>query len=135
MITVENLRAYGAGVDEGLRRCMNNEAFYLKMVGKAVATMDVAGLRAALEAGETDKAFQICHSIKGVAGNLSLTPLFGPAGELTELLRARVGAAAAPAAAAYPAGSGAARPDASAYLPLLEAVEASFAALKALEAE
>jgi hypothetical protein len=36
MITIEGLKEYGANVEEGLTRCMNNEAFYLKLVGKMV---------------------------------------------------------------------------------------------------
>ena len=32
MLTVEKLREYGAAVDEGLTRCMNNEGFYLRLV-------------------------------------------------------------------------------------------------------
>ena len=37
MLTIDALRAYGADVDDGLRRCMNNEGFYLKLVEKAAA--------------------------------------------------------------------------------------------------
>ena len=32
MLTLDALRAYGADVDDGLRRCMNMEAFYLKLL-------------------------------------------------------------------------------------------------------
>ena len=37
--------------------------------------------------GDTVKAFEAAHAIKGAAGNLSLTPIFAPVSELTELLR------------------------------------------------
>ena len=37
MLTIDALKAFGADVDEGLQRCMNNEAFYLRMVGMALA--------------------------------------------------------------------------------------------------
>ena len=37
MITVQNLRDFGADVDDGLSRCMNNEAFYLRLVGMALS--------------------------------------------------------------------------------------------------
>ena len=36
MLTLDALRQYGANVTEGLSRCMNNEAFYLRLVGMAV---------------------------------------------------------------------------------------------------
>ena len=31
MLTIEKLQNYGADVDEGLNRCMKNEAFYLRL--------------------------------------------------------------------------------------------------------
>ena len=36
MLTIENLRAWGANTEEALRRCMNNEAFYLGLVSRAM---------------------------------------------------------------------------------------------------
>ena len=39
MLTVETLRAYGADVDEGITRCMGNEQFYMKLVGKLLEPM------------------------------------------------------------------------------------------------
>ena len=36
-----------------------------------------------------DAAFESAHALKGVAGNLSLTPLYEPLVSITELLRAR----------------------------------------------
>ena len=36
MITLEQLRAWGADTDEALPRCLNNEGFYLKLVCRAV---------------------------------------------------------------------------------------------------
>ena len=32
-MTIDSLKAFGANTAEGLARCMNNEAFYLRMVG------------------------------------------------------------------------------------------------------
>lgn len=37
MLTIQGLREYGANVDEGLRRCLNNEDFYIRLVGIAAA--------------------------------------------------------------------------------------------------
>ena len=36
MLTLESLRAWGADVDDGMKRCMNNEAFYFRMITKAM---------------------------------------------------------------------------------------------------
>ena len=34
-MTLDDLKAYGANVEEGLGRCMNNEGFYLRLVEMA----------------------------------------------------------------------------------------------------
>ena len=89
MITLEQLRAWGADVDEAMPRCLNNEAFYSLLVGKAVEEPTFDRLREALEAGDLDKAFEQAHALKGVTGNLALTPIDRPVREITELLRSR----------------------------------------------
>ena len=89
MLTIDALRAYGADVDEGLKRCLGNEAFYLKMVEKAVASFDIGALKAALDDENLSRAFEACHAMKGVLANLALTPMSVPAGELCEALRTR----------------------------------------------
>ena len=42
-----------------------------------------------MEAKDLDKAFEVAHALKGIYGNLSLTPLTKPVSEITELLRSR----------------------------------------------
>ncbi|MBQ9662859.1 MAG: Hpt domain-containing protein [Oscillospiraceae bacterium] len=88
MLTIEKLRAYGADVDEGLGRCMNNEAFYLRLVNMALDDAGFERLRLAVENGDKKESFEAAHALKGMLGNLSLSPLFDPASEMTELLRA-----------------------------------------------
>ena len=87
MLTLEKLKEYGADVDTGLTRCMQNETFYLRLVLTAVNGFSVTALGEALKKGDLDKAFEEAHKIKGVAGNLSLTPIYEPVSVLTELLR------------------------------------------------
>ena len=88
MLTAEKLRTYGADVDEGLARCMNNEAFYLRMVDMALKDGNFERLAEATESGEIPRIFEAAHALKGMLGNLALTPLFQPASEITELARA-----------------------------------------------
>ncbi len=89
MITIDALRAYGANVDEGLRRCMNMEAFYLKLFGSLKGDTRVDDLKAAVARKDLDAAFEAAHALKGIYGNLSLTPLYEPVCRITELLRSR----------------------------------------------
>ncbi len=88
MLTVNKLKTYGADVESGLARCMNNEAFYLKMVNMAAEDAGFERLKAAVESKETPRIFEAAHALKGMLGNLALTPLFQPASEMTELARA-----------------------------------------------
>ena len=88
MLTLDVLKAFGANVDEGLNRCMNNEQFYIRLIGMALADPGFEKLETALGAGDVKAAIEAAHALKGVLGNLSLTPLYVPTSELTELLRA-----------------------------------------------
>lgn len=87
MLTIDALRTFGANVDEGLHRCMGNEAFYLRMVQMALADSGFAELGEALGKNDLTAAFEAAHKLKGALGNLSLTPVFEPTSELCELLR------------------------------------------------
>ena len=87
-MTIDDLIAYGANVDEGLSRCMGNADFYLRLVGSLKNEQGFDNLKAAIEAGQLHEAFEAAHALKGVLGNLSLTPLYEPVSEITELLRA-----------------------------------------------
>ena len=88
-MTLETLRAYGANTAEGLARCMDNEPFYMKVVGMALADRHFDALEAALAAGDARAAFEAAHALKGAVGNAALTPIYTPVCALTELLRGR----------------------------------------------
>ena len=87
MLTVEKLASFGADTAAGLARCMNNEAFYLRLVNTELGDANFAVLQDALSSGKTQEAFAAAHALKGVLGNLALTPIYQPVSELTELLR------------------------------------------------
>jgi HPt (histidine-containing phosphotransfer) domain-containing protein len=87
MLTIENLKMYGADVDDGLQRCMNNKDFYLRLVKMALQDGSFVDLGNALNQKQYDTAFDHAHKLKGVLANLSLTPILEPVSELTELLR------------------------------------------------
>lgn len=89
MLTVEKLREWGAAVDEGLARCMNEEDFYIMLVGMAVTDKKLDDLAAALDAHNLDRAFDVAHTLKGTYGDLALTPIYAPVNEMAELLRVR----------------------------------------------
>ncbi|MBR6028593.1 MAG: Hpt domain-containing protein [Clostridia bacterium] len=89
MLSVQALKDWGANTQEGITRCMGNEAFYLRMVGMIkndthLEQMEEAAARHDLAAG-----FEAAHALKGVLANLALTPALTPAAQLTEMFRAR----------------------------------------------
>lgn len=88
MLTIETLREYGANTEEGLERCLNNGAFYLRLVCISLDDPGFERLAAAIANEDRKAAFEAAHALKGSLGNLALTPLAGPVSELTELLRA-----------------------------------------------
>ena len=89
MITLDALKLYGANTAEGMARCLNNESFYLKMVGMALADKNFDKLKEAMDTGDAHAAFAAAHSLKGAIGNVALTPIYAPICELTELLRGK----------------------------------------------
>jgi len=99
MLTIDALKAYGANVQEGLARCMNNEAFYLRLVKMGANDANFRKLSDALANRDLAAAFEAAHALKGVLANLALTPVLQPVVEATELLRARTDTDYAPLAA------------------------------------
>ena len=89
MLTIDGLKELGANTDEGLGRCLNNEAFYLRMVSLATADEHFGQLRESIEAGDLDAGFEHAHALKGVLANVSLTNVLEPIKEITEDLRSR----------------------------------------------
>lgn len=87
MLSIETLKAYGANTEEGLKRCMNMEPFYLRIVGMVKDDGNFDRLKQAMAAGDAKEAFEAAHALKGATGNAALTPIFQPVSALTELLR------------------------------------------------
>ena len=87
MLTLDSLRAFGANVDEGMGRCINNEAFYLRMVNSGLNDPNFDKLDKAMEENDAKAAFEAVHALKGTTGNLALTPIYEPICEMTEKLR------------------------------------------------
>ena len=86
MLTIETLKEFGANVNEGLNRCMNNESFYLMLIGKALADNRLEQLEEQLSNKDLDGAFESAHALKGMYANLSLTPLSKPIIEIVHFV-------------------------------------------------
>lgn len=88
MNMIEKLNAFGADTAEGISRCCGSEALYLRLVKMIPEEKGFDDLKNAIKANDTDAAFAAAHTLKGVLGNLSLSPMYEIASEMTEQLRA-----------------------------------------------
>ena len=88
MITIEILNQFGADTKEGLARCLNDEEFYLELIPDALERNRYEEIERLLSENNLSAAFEASHALKGVLGNLALTPIYEPCSEMTELLRA-----------------------------------------------
>ena len=89
MISLETLKGFGANVEEGLTRCMNNEQFYIMLINKVLNDNKIDLLEQQINEKNLDAAFETAHALKGMYANLSLDPITKPVTEITELLRSR----------------------------------------------
>lgn len=89
MLTIQRLQEYGINTKEGLARCMNMEKFYFRMLGMGLKNDSFDKLEKLLAEGNLEDAFEQAHALKGVVGNLAITPIFGPLSDMTEALRAK----------------------------------------------
>ena len=79
----------GIDTKSGLRRMMGNRELYARLLRAFAGEhgADPAHIRAALAAGDVAAALATVHKLKGVAGNLSATQVFGIAGRVEAILR------------------------------------------------
>ncbi len=88
MDLIAELKEMKVDTDEAINRFMNNSALYEKMLLKVPANIEKLPVLSFMDAGDYSTAVANAHTIKGVAGNLSLTPLYTAYTEIVNLLRA-----------------------------------------------
>jgi two-component system sensor histidine kinase/response regulator len=77
-------------MEDGLKRVMNNKKLYTRLLSKFKSGTNLQALTAAVAVGDYEKAEIEAHTIKGIAGNLSLTELFKQSQELDTKLKAKL---------------------------------------------
>lgn len=83
----EILESYGADYDSTMNRVMNSESMYLKLLDMFFADKSMDLLKEALHSGNLPEAFEAAHTLKGMTGNMGLTPLYDAVCILVEPLR------------------------------------------------
>lgn len=86
---VNALKDYGADYEGIIDRFMDDAELYEDCFAKFLADRQIALLSDSIAAGDYQAAFQAAHALKGLSGNLGLTPLFTVVCQLVESLRAQ----------------------------------------------
>ena len=84
------LEDYGADYQTTMGRFAGNEQIYLRIFSMLPKDKNMNKLRQALSDCDHTAAFDAAHTLKGVAGNLGLTPLQRALSEIVEPLRIQV---------------------------------------------
>lgn len=85
----EIFEVYGADYNSTMARFMGKEAMYLKFLDMLFKDDNLEKLGTALEQQDYEAAFAAAHTLKGVVGNMGLTPLFNAVCAIGESLRKR----------------------------------------------
>lgn len=87
MNLLDELRALGVDVDDGLKRVMGNEKLYVRLLGKFVQMIKGSEVSVDFDASDCTATIEKVHAIKGTSGNLSITPIFKVYNDMLGLLR------------------------------------------------
>ena len=85
----EIFNAYGADYEATMVRFMGNEKMYLKFLDMLFQDENLRKLGDALKTVVMNSAFEARHKLKGVVGNMGLTPLYEAICVIVEPLRAK----------------------------------------------
>lgn len=83
----EFFEAAGVDYDAALSRFMGNEGLLTRFLKKFMDDPNFLNLQGAIDKGDVDAAFRAAHTLKGVAGNLSLSELYNHASKIADMLR------------------------------------------------
>ena len=89
MSMMTELQAMGLDVEEGLDRVMGDEDLYTMMLGMFVDSVRDNSIQVSdYDGPDLDGLIKKVHTLKGVTGNLAITPLFEGYNQSLVLLRA-----------------------------------------------
>ena len=83
----EFYQSAGGSASDTVARLGGNEEIVRKFLTKFPSDTSFAELVRSLDSGDTQTAFRMAHTLKGIAANLGLETLFNRASAVTEFLR------------------------------------------------
>ncbi len=84
---LEELNKLGVNTEDGLFRFMNNSALYKRMLVSFAKMVNETDFSTEFDDAQREDETGKYHALKGVAGNLSIEPLFKAYSEIVSLLR------------------------------------------------
>ena len=87
MTLLEELRTLGVDVDGGLKRLNGNEKLYTRLFGSFLKTLNANAIAPDFDCSDYNDIIEKAHTLKGTAGNLSVTPLYEAYTDILGLLR------------------------------------------------
>jgi HPt (histidine-containing phosphotransfer) domain-containing protein len=85
--TIEKLRDWGCDIDGAFERFLNDRDLYNECLSMFVEDENIFELEKHINDDNQQVPFVIVHTLKGVAGNLGITPLYESLVTLCESLR------------------------------------------------
>ncbi len=85
---MDKLATYGVDIAETMERFVEDEDLYAECLTSFLEDEAFDALKAALDTPDYRMAFEHAHTLKGIAGNMGLTPLFHEICGMVEDLRA-----------------------------------------------
>ena len=87
MSFLDELKDLGVDTDGGLKRLNGNEKLYTRLFGSFLKTLNANAVDPDFDCSNYQDIIEKAHTIKGTAGNLSITPLYESYTEILVLLR------------------------------------------------
>ncbi len=88
MNMLQELKTLGVDTEDAINRMNGNISLYERMLIKFVDMMRNLSVRQDFDCKDYASAVESAHAIKGVSGNLSITPVYKAYSEIVRLLRA-----------------------------------------------
>ncbi|MEG1996257.1 MAG: Hpt domain-containing protein [Oscillospiraceae bacterium] len=83
------LEEYGADIEGIKGRFLGDKELYKNCFNTFLSDKSFAGLGESLKSKDYQKAFEYAHTLKGITGNMGITPLYEVVCTLVEKLRAK----------------------------------------------
>ena len=87
MSLIDELKALGVNTDEAIERMNGSVSLYEKLLVKFSDMMKKSMIQPDFDCDDYDNITETAHAIKGVAGNLSILPIYEAYSEIVKLLR------------------------------------------------